>query len=50
MNNRDIEGFPMDEEQHVTGARTDHHAVAVLPFTCVGDVSEVLYLADGINE
>jgi TolB-like protein len=40
----------MAEEQHVTGAQAGHHAVAVLPFTCVGDVSQVLYLADGINE
>lgn len=40
----------MVDDHHSTGARDLRTGVAVLPFTCIGDVSQVVYLADGINE
>lgn len=40
----------MAQDHHATGAGGLRTGVAVLPFTCIGDVSQVIYLADGINE
>jgi TolB-like protein len=40
----------MGDEGLTTGSQTKRSCVAVLPFTCVGDVSQVVFLADGINE
>lgn len=40
----------MGDEDLDSGARSGRSRVAILPFTCVGEVSEVAPIADGINE
>jgi TolB-like protein len=40
----------MGDEDLNSGSRPGQSCVAILPFTCVGEVSQVAPLADGINE
>ena len=39
----------MDDEDLLIASQSEQSCVAILPFTCVGDVSQVVHVADGIN-
>jgi adenylate cyclase len=44
-----IGGSAMGDEDLFSASQREQSCVAILPFTCVGDVSHVIHLADGIN-